>query len=204
MTEVVAEKPVKKEVVRTTVEMKDGRKVEFAGKRKMSKDVLIDRDSGKVKLRLDFVNGETRTIEPHPDLLLDLIGHGLSQKIGDEAAGEAEVDDMVLAIDNAHANHKEGKWSSRVAGEGGGFSGASVVIRAIMEASGKDQEAVKAFLEGKIAAAEAKGEKLTRQALYQSFRNPNSKTGQIILRLEQEKAAKKTGVNADDLLGELG
>ena len=47
------------------------------------------------------------------------------------------------------------------------------------------------------------GEKLTRQELYSSFRNPASKTGQIIKRLEEEKAAKATKFSADDLLAEM-
>jgi hypothetical protein len=203
--EIVAEKPAKRVTEYTTVEMGDGRKVEFAGKRKLSKEVMIDREAKTVALRLDFRNGETRTVVPHEDLVLDLIGHGLSQKIGDEAAGEENVDDMVLAIDNAVERHAAGSWSTRKEGEGAGgsFSGASVVIRAIMEATGRDQPTVKAFLDKKLAEAEAKGEKLTRQALYTSFRNPESKTGKIIQRLEAEKAQKNSKLNADAEVAEL-
>jgi hypothetical protein len=78
-----------------------------------------------------------------------------------------------------------------------------VVIKALVEASGKTVEEVKKFLDGKLEAAKAKGEKLTRQALYASFRNPTSKVGQIIRRLEEEKAAKNSAVDADAVLGEL-
>ena len=41
------------------------------------------------------------------------------------------------------------------------------------------------------------------RSLYDSFRNPASKTGQIIERLEREKRT-KTAVDANDLLSELG
>jgi hypothetical protein len=203
MSEEVVAKPAKKEVERTVVEMQDGRKVEFTGKKKLVKEVLLDKEAGTCSVRFDFVNGVTRTFSVHgSSLLLALAGHGASQKIGDEAAGESDVDDMVEAIDAIITRLNDGNWSGRK--EGDGFSGASVVIRAIAEASNKSIEEVKKFLEGKLAAAEAKGEKLTRQALYSSFRNPNSKTGQIILRMEQEKAAKANKVNADELLSELG
>ena len=42
-------------------------------------------------------------------------------------------------------------------------------------------------LQGKLDAAKARGEKLSRQELYNSFRNPATKTGAIIKRLEEEK-----------------
>jgi hypothetical protein len=201
--EVVKEKAPKKEVERVNVTMSDGRVVEFTGKKKLVKEVLVDHEAGTCSVRFDFVNGVTRTFQVHGSpLLLELAGHGASQKIGDEGAGETDVDDMVEAIDAVIKRLEAGSWSGRK--EGDGFSGASVVIRAIAEASNKSVEAVKKFLEDKLAAAEAKGEKLTRQALYSSFRNPNSKTGQIILRMEQEKAAKSNKVNADELLSELG
>jgi len=200
--EIVTEKAPKKVVERTTVEMSDGRKVEFTGKKKLVKEVLIDQEAGTVSVRFDFVNGQTRTFPVHGSkLMLEFAGHGASQKIGDEAAGEDDVDDMVVAIDNIITRLSDGNWSGRK--EGDGFSGASVVIRAVAEVTGKTIEQVKAFLESKLAAAEAKGEKLTRQALYSSFRNPNSKTGQVILRMEQEKAQKANKVNADELLSEL-
>ena len=89
----------------------------------------------------------------------------------------------------------------REAGES--LAGASIVIRAICEATGKSISDVRAFLDGKLEAAKARGEKLTRQALYASFRNPASKTGAIIKRMEEEKASKSNAVNADDLLAEM-
>jgi hypothetical protein len=77
------------------------------------------------------------------------------------------------------------------------------VVKALAEASGKSIEAVKAFLNGKLDAAKAKGEKLSRKELYDSFRNPNSKVGQIIKRMEDERLAKESKVDADAELDEL-
>lgn len=187
----------KKETVLTQVKMKDGRNVTFAGKRKMLKEVEIK--DGKVMVHFDFVNGETRTFTAPSNLILQLAAHGASQKIGDEAAGVEDVDDVVVAVDDIIARLTKGEWTAaRAAGDG--FSGASVVIRAIGEVTGKTIDEVKAFLEKKLADAKAKGENLTRRDLYASFRNPNSKTGKVIERLEKDKVAKGAKVNADELL----
>ncbi len=192
-------KVAKTETVREAVELTDGRTVEFAGKRKLRKEVIIE--GGAVSVRFDFRNGETRTFTVPESLLLDCAGHGASQKIGDDVAGVDDIDDMVVGIDAMMARLNAGSWSAERA-EGDGFSGASVVIKAIAEVTGKSIDAVKAFLQSKLDQAAAKGEKLTRQALYKSFRNPSSKTGQVIQRLELEKTS-KSSVNSDDLLGEL-
>ncbi len=192
-------KAAKVETVREAVELTDGRTVEFAGKRKLRKEVIIE--GGAVSVRFDFRNGETRTFTVPESLLLDCAGHGASQKIGDDVAGVDDIDDMVVGIDAMIARLNAGSWSAERA-EGDGFSGASVVIKAIAEVTGKSIDAVKAFLQSKLDQAAAKGEKLTRQALYKSFRNPASKTGQVIQRLELEKTS-KSSVNSDDLLGEL-
>ena len=91
---------------------------------------------------------------------------------------------------------------ARAAGDS--FAGTSVVIRAVAEVTGKSVEAVKTFLQGKLDAAKAKGEKLSRQELYASFRKPGTKTAAVIARLEAEDAAgKSTKVDAADLLAEI-
>lgn len=196
----------------TKVTMKDGRVVEFAGKRKMNKDVLYSADLAEwhedpvstdqyVKVRFDFRNGEVREHSPVDGLLLQFIGHGVSQKIGDETAGDDKIEDMVIHVDSILESLNAGKWSTREPGES--FSGASIVIRALVEASGKTVTEVKTFLQGKLDAAKVKGETLSRNQLYASFRNPKSKTGQIIRRLEEEEAAKATSVDADAELAAL-
>jgi hypothetical protein len=195
-----------------SVEMTDGRTVQFAGKRKVNKEYLIDEtkiDSGDgvvqlakgaVKLRLDFDNGDTRVIELPPALLAQFAGHGAAQKYGDELATTADkplsTEDMVLAIDDLDATIQAGKWGRERAAGGGGVSGASIVVRAIMEATGKDAATVKAFLQKKLDA----DPELTRRALYDSFRVPSTKTGQIIKRMEEEKLTKTAAVDADAAL----
>lgn len=203
----------KKKAEVETVKMSDGREVGFVGKRKMAKETLIDESkiiidgdtitfqAGAVGVRLDFRNGETRTFYPPLNLYPRSVGHGDEQKLGDETAGEEKVEDMVIAVDDLMGRLNKGEWT-QPSGEGG-FSGASIVIKAIVEASGKTVEQVKAFLQAKLDGAKTKGEKLTRQELYASFRNPASKTGQIIERLEREERSKASKVDADKELDAL-
>lgn len=212
--------PKKPKAEVTIVKMSDGREVGFTGKRKMVKETLIDEGKialdadtvtmqrGAVNVRIDFRNGETRLFALPVALMAKAAGHGGEQKLGDETAGEDKIEDMILAVDDLLAVLNGGEWNRR--GEAGGFSGASIVIRAIMEATkaadgtgGKTQEEVKAFLQGKLDKAEKAGQKLTRRDLYDSFRNPNSKTGQIIERLEREDRAKNNKVDADAALDEF-
>jgi len=194
------------------VNMTDGRTVNFAGKRKVNKETLLDEtkiavdddtvtmEPGAVSIRMDFRNGETRIISLPLALLAQFAGHGAEQKFGDELATTADKplseDDMLLAIDDLNASIQAGKWGKGRAAGGGGVSGASIVVQAIMEATGKDLTFVKAWLQKKLETTEG----LTRQALYASFRVSTSKTGQIISRLEAEKAAKTSGLNADEEL----
>jgi len=175
------------------VAMTDGRKVGFAGKRKMVKEILAD------GVRFDFRNGETRTYTLSEAMTVRLALHGAAQKIGDDTAGVEDVEDMVVGVDEMISRLNRGEWGTTRASAGDSFSGASVVIRAICEATGKGMADVKAFLQKKLDG----DAKLTRAALYASFRNPASKTGQIIERLEREKRSKGAAVDADSILGEL-
>lgn len=189
----------------TEVSMDDGRKVKFAGKRQVDKTVSVDHEAGNVVVRFDFRNGRTLSISSE-DLseatAFSALGHGISQKCGDEYSGVKDVDDMVLAVEDMIVRLIKGDWSApRESSDS--FSGASVVIRAICEVTGKSVEEVKAFLQGKIDAAEKRGEKLSRNELYRSFRAASSKTGQVIARMEQEALSKSSKVSAKDLLAEL-
>jgi hypothetical protein len=74
------------------VTLTDGRVVEFAGKRKLLKETIVDGTS--VSVRLDFRNGETRTFTVPADMVLRFAGHGAEQKLGDETAGVDDVDDQ--------------------------------------------------------------------------------------------------------------
>lgn len=193
------------------VTMEDGRVVNFTGKQVVQKEIVLDEASGKVGVRFDFKNGQTLLAEVPPSVLLYAAGHGYAQKLGDEFAGmkdengqPASVEDKFLAVEALHQRISEsGDWNKVAAGGGGSVSGASVVLKAIMEVSGKTLAEVKAFIEKKLADAEARGQKLTRAALYASFRNPTSKTGVVIERLERDKKAKAAVVDSDELMNEL-
>lgn len=217
----------KKKAEVTVIKMSDGREVGFAGKRKVNKETIIDEskvlvdgntvtiEDGAVSVRMDFRNGETRLLPIRAAMLARFAGHGGEQKYGDELAAPADKplteEDMVLAIDELHDQlFNKGEW--RATSEGG-IGGAGVVVKAIMEASrtdpndpatGKTLEQVKKFLQDKLDAAKAKGEKLSRKDLYDSFRNPNSKVGKIVERMEKERLAKESKVDADAALNELG
>ncbi len=202
----VAGKPAKKEVVYTKVTMADGREVSFPGDRKAQKEVVFDAEAGTFGVRINFVNGkfvETKSTDLSRGISLQLAAHGLSQKKGDTYASLKDVDDMVLAAEEMRAQLIAGDWGrQREAGDS--MSGASVVIRALCEVTGKTVEDIKAFLQGKLDAAKAAGTKLSRQDLYASFRKPGTKVAAVIERLEREKAAKSTGVDANAMLAELG
>lgn len=189
------------------VKMADGREVEFAGKRKMDKTITVNSETGVVEVRFDFRNGKVLRIDSSQlerDINLYALGHGLSQKCGDNAAGAEDIDDIVLAVEEVITQLVEKKTWSAAREAGDSMAGAGIVIKAICEATGKDVEFVKKFLQGKLDAAKADGKKLTRQELYAGFRRPDTKTGQIIKRLEEERLAKGANVDAGALLAEIG
>ena len=200
----------------TEIELTDGRKTTFAGKRKVNKETLIDEskvrvdgnsvtfEAGAVSIRMDFRNGDTRTMALPVSLLARFAGHGGEQKFGDELATTADKplseDDMVLAIDDLNALIQAGKWGAgRAAGSGGGVSGASIVVQAICQATGKDLATVKAYLQKKLDADST----LTRRALYDSFRVAGTKTGMIIKAMEEAKLARVAKVDADSELANI-
>lgn len=180
MAEVAAKVPVT---------MEDGRIVEFSAKQKLSKTSTIGED-GSVSTRFDFRNGAVRSFTVPADLLLRFAAHGVEQKLGDSIAGETDPDDCVASMDDLIARLSAGEWNvKRAAGE---FAGTSILMKALIEVSGKPAEAIKAYLSTKTAA-----EKL---ALRRS-----SQLKPTIERLEAEKASKsKNAVDTDSLLAELG
>lgn len=181
----------KKEREVETVEMQDGRKVEFVGKRKMLKETTID--GTQVSVRLDFRNGNSTTFVIPDQLLLKSAGHGMEQKLGDETAGTEDVDDMQMEVEALIERLKAGEWTTKR--EGTGFGGASVLVKALMEATGKDQLTVKDFLKAKVEAG------TTYQKLNDAFAEDET-VGPIIKRLKKEKAG-DSKVDTKALLGSL-
>ena len=180
-----AAKPVSEKI---SVTMADGSTVEFNKKQKLVKTSTIDGNS--VSVRLDFVNGETRNFSIPTEMLARFAAHGAEQKLGDAIAGETEIADAVLSVDDLLTRLNNGEWTATRSA--GAFAGTSILIQALVEASGKDVAAIKDFLANKTQA-----EKL---ALRRS-----EKLKPIIERLEADKQSKsKTAVDTDSLLGELG
>ena len=170
-----------------TVTMTDGRVVDFAGKRKLLKDSSVNAD-GKVQVRLDFRNGETRLFTLPDNLLPKFAAHGAEQKLGDEIAGLDDVEDCVLAVDELIDRLYNGEWG--IKREANGMAGTSVLVRALVEHTGKTVEQIKQFLSGKSQAEKV------------ALRN-NPKIKPIVERIEAEKASKKANVDTDAMLGEL-
>jgi hypothetical protein len=170
-----------------TVTMTDGRVVDFAGKRKLLKESSVTAE-GKVQVRLDFRNGETRLFTLPDNLLTKFAAHGAEQKLGDEIAGLTDTEDCVLAVDELIDRLYNGEWS--IKREANGMAGTSVLVRALVEHTGKTVEQIKQFLNGKSQAEKV------------ALRN-NPKIKPIVERIEAEKASKKANVDTDAMLGEL-
>lgn len=171
------------------VKMTDGREVEFAGKRKLLKESIFNEDGTLQGIRLDFRNGETRFFVIPGALFYRFAAHGAEQKLGDETAGIDDVDDQVLEVDELITRLNNNEWN--VKREGGGMAGTSILLKALVEFSGKTVEQIKEFLKSKSQA-----EKL-------ALRNhPQVKT--IIDRIENEKLAKSAKVDTGALLASLG
>jgi hypothetical protein len=199
-----AAEPAKKKTEVEVVKMEDGRQVEFAGKRKLVKDYLLDEKGNLDHITLDFRNGVTRKITIPQSLLGQFAGHGALQKYGDELAGlknpdgtEADIDDMVLTIDELDKNIQAGKWSTRVPGDGMG--GTSILIKALMAYSGKTLEVIKNFLEGK----DAKFKAALRADDKKVSKLNNLTMAGTVKALEAEKVAKGVKVDTAAALGDL-
>lgn len=176
-----------KEPVVESVKMQDGRIVDFPGKRKLQKESFVGAD-GSVAVRLDFRNGETRTVKLRNDMLQKYAAHGAEQKLGDEIAGVEDVDDAVIAIDELVDRLNAGEWALKR--EGAGISGTSVLLRAIVEVTQKPIEKVKEYLKSKSQA-----EKL---ALRES-----AKFREAVKRLEAEKESRRQKIDVAPLEKEL-
>lgn len=172
------------------VTMEDGSTVLFNKKQKLVKTSTIDEAAGTVSTRFDFVNGAVRTFTAPASLMLRFVAHGVEQKLGDSIAGENDMADAVLSFDDLLSRLNAGEWN--IQRSAGAFAGTSILIQALVEASGKTVEEIKAFLANKSQA--------DKLALRRS-----DKLRPIIERLEAEKASKsKSSVDTSALLGELG
>jgi hypothetical protein len=140
-----------------TIDLEDGSKGEFVGKRKLNKSYVLREDGSLDHCRFEFRNGRVLLIPIPSQLLGQFAGHGAIQKYGDELAGmkpaegqdEVDIEDMVIAMEELDSNIQKGLWSTRK--EGDGMGGTSVLIKALVEYGGKTVDQVKAFLKDKDA-----------------------------------------------------
>lgn len=185
--------PAAKGTQYTTVQMDDGKIVDFAGKRKMLKTSIFHED-GSISLRLDFVNGETRTFPLSTSLLPKFAAHGAEQKYGDETAGLDDVEDCIMAVDELSMRLAAGEWGL-ARKSGNGMSGASILARALVEHSGKSMVDIKTFL----------GTKTQEQKI---ALGKNPKVFPICERMRAEKASKSKkpaapAIDTEALLDEI-
>lgn len=189
-TEATQQKAARAKPVVETVEMEDGRKVDFVGKRKMLKETVFNEHGHVDYIRIDFRNGRVVKFHIPTNLFHRFAGHGAEQKLGDEVAGTEDVDDMVLEVEELAKRLHAGEWN--VKREAGGMAGTSILLKALLELAGgkKTVEQVKEYLSGKTQA-----EKL-------ALRN-SAKLKPIVERLEAEKVAKSARVDTEALLADF-
>lgn len=151
MNTAVKAAPAKRAAIEyNTVTMDDGRVVEFSGKKRMRKEVILHKEAAP-QVRMDFSNGETRIFTVDGDLFERFAAHGASQKLGDEISGLDDVEDCLMAVDAMMDRLNGGEWgATRAASDG--LAGSSVLARAMCEASGKSMVDVRAFLATKTQA----------------------------------------------------
>lgn len=176
-----------------TITMLDGRTVEFPGKRRLQK-TSIRTEYGRLQVRLDFENGESRLLTLRPDMLATYALHGAEQKLGDEISGVDDIEDAVEAIDQLMARLDAGDWTKERSG-GGGMAGASILARALVEVTKQPIAVVRDYL--------SKLDNKTKTALRVS-----PEVAPTIKRLEDEKAkraAERGGKTANkvDVAGAL-
>lgn len=187
------------EVEKVTMLDGTGRVVEFVGvKRRMLKESFFPEDGSTPYVRLDFRNGETRSFKIPQELLFRFAAHGAEQKLGDATAGIEDVDDMVLEVDEIIERLNKFEWS--VKREGGGMSGTSVLLKALLEVSETTAKA-----KGTVAKT------LDEIKIFLKARSPAEKVAlrnapalrPIIERLEAEKLSKAAKVDTGALLAGL-
>jgi hypothetical protein len=142
-----------------SVTMTDGRVVAFPPKTRVSKDIMCadgtvfttGSASPIAGVRFDFSNGQTRTVPLGVgDLSQRFEAHGIAQKFGDEYSGISDknssdpVADSLEAFDDLLERITAGTWSDRK--EGGTGAGASVLLRAMAEFSGKTIDELRPIL----------------------------------------------------------
>lgn len=184
-----------KKTVYTDVTMKkpnaDGtpRVVKFAESSKVKKSLIETAEGAPIAVMFDFRNGESEQVTVEDIKAWGLADrfslHGASQKFGDSYAGDKDVDDAFESFLEVLTVARAGKWTEEGAG---GRGGSSMLLKALVELTGKTIEEVRAVLSN-TTDKEKLGLKQQPQI------------AAIISRLEAEKAG---AVDISGALGALG
>lgn len=158
----------------TVVSMTDGRLVTFTGRKRLDKTLITEPSPG---VRLDFLNGETRTFLVPAELLNHAAAHGVSQKLGDEISDITDIEDAIEAVDQLMARLAKGEWRAKAEGGAGGMAGASILAKALVKVTGQPIAVVREYLSSL--------DNRTKAALRAS-----AEVGPTVQRLEAEKAAR--------------
>jgi len=173
------------------VKLSDGRTQTFPGKQQMKKEAF--EKEGNLFVRFDFCNGQTILYMLPSALYQQFALYGAKQKLGDSAAACKSVDDMYEAVSTiANRLQSENDWNAKR--ESTGFSGAGVVVRALMEYKSRTREQVQDWIERKLA----ENESLSRRKLYAQLRATEA-LKPIITRLEAD-AGKDDALEGEALL----
>ena len=128
---------------KVSVTFPDGNSFEFSPRFKSKKAVdsaakvvtFYVRNGAQIQVELDRIPESVQ---------LQLALHGIAQKVGDDAAGVEDPDDIASAFETMRDQLYAGTWSSeRAKGE---FTGASMLVRAVAEVTSQPVEKVKARL----------------------------------------------------------
>jgi len=209
-----AEVAGKKKTEYFPVQMEDGTTYEFAGKRKMEKERIIERNPdgsiAKLGVKFRFRHGGILMSWIPNDLIAYAATHGWGQKLGDTVAGlrdadkqPADSEDMQVEVEGLDARLCAPGANWNEVREGGGFGGASILAKALVlytadTAKPQTPEQVKEFLKKKSATE--------KMALRDKPSRPNNagKTIQdIIATLEKEKKSKISEVDVNGVMDEL-
>jgi len=160
----------------------NGTTYEFSDRQKVHKDSVVT-ETG-IMTKFIFRNGEVREhFTPHGSAIYARAAlHGLDQKFGDEFAGETDVEDCVEAFESLSERLARNEWREKKAE---GVSGTSMLLRALIEYTGKGKEELKAALRLKTAAQ--------KKAL-----SAQKDIAKIIARLKAERGEKPVDQKAAD------
>lgn len=154
-------------------------------------------------LNIEFGNGKRIVVDPallSGQIARDAMIHGIKQKLVDAAAiardtttgmsaTMADKYNAVMEVYNRITSVDAPSWNKvREAGAGGTGGGNGILLRALMQLTGKPKDEIEAFLDEKT-----KEQKVALRS--------NPKVAAIIAELQRAKAT--SGIDTEELLGEL-